>query len=275
MSFKNLYVFTGKGGVGKTTLSIAFAKYLQEQGQQVIHCSFKNQALDSNTYQSEQAHDICKKHNIPSMSLDLEDASTEYMRKKLGSKMIASWISKTPFFRALINMIPGFNYLIYLGKIFEMIIDSGEKLICVLDSPSSGHALTMLESTQNFRDIFQSGIVFDDTKKMLGLLYRPGFTQINILTLPHPMSIHESLELKEGILKLGNIEQKIFCNNSLLELEEDIQKDGPDFLKDKLETQKMVLKEFEAQIAGSIPKSISDNPKKVLEEIVPSMKNLV
>ena len=32
---KRLYIFTGKGGVGKTTLSFSFAKYLKEQGKKL------------------------------------------------------------------------------------------------------------------------------------------------------------------------------------------------------------------------------------------------
>lgn len=275
MQTKNFYVFTGKGGVGKTTLSVAFAKYLQDHGKKVLHISFKNQALDEQSFESNEAEEICKELGINHLNLDLSVSAVEYMGKKLGSKTIASWIAKAPFFRALINMIPGFNYLIYLGKIFEMIHNSNDDLICILDSPSSGHALTMMEATQNFRDIFQSGLVFEDTNKMLNLLYKPGFTQICILAIPTEMAIHEAFELKEDIDKLGKIETKVFSNNSYQKYQQSIEEKGPEFLQNKLKQEIKVLGEYRDQLSADIPHSIHSNRHEILSEIVPLMKNLV
>lgn len=275
MQTKNFYVFTGKGGVGKTLLSVAFAKYLTEQNLKVLHVSFKNQALDDNTFDSNEAEVFCKENKIDHLNLDLYDSAVEYMGKKLGSKTIASWIAKAPFFRALVNMIPGFNYLIYLGKIFELIHESNNSLVCVLDSPSSGHALTMMESTQNFRDIFQSGLVFEDTNKMLNLMHQKNFTQINIISIPTEMAIHEAFELKQDLEKHGDIDIKVFSNNSYVKYSEDITESGPDFLKQKLSQEQNVLNEYKNQIVADIPHSLQKSRQEILNEIVPLMKNLV
>ncbi|MDA9793189.1 hypothetical protein N9B72_01265, partial [Bacteriovoracaceae bacterium] len=248
---------------------------LHEQGKRVLHVSFKNQTINDSSFSSSEDEEICIKNNVPYLSLDLTKASVEYMGRKLGSKTIAGWITKAPFFKALVNMIPGFNYLIYLGKVFELIKASNNELICVLDSPSSGHALTMMESTQNFRDIFQSGIIFDDTNKMLKLMYQPGFTQMTILTTPTEMAIHEAFELKDDLAKLGTIDTKVFSNNSYALYQDDIEAHGPEFLKEKLSQEIEVLSEYKDQLSADIPHCLATNQAEILSEIVPLMKSLV
>src|SRR5690606_25326167 len=156
---RRLYIFTGKGGVGKTTLSKAFVRYLVEHDHEAVYLTFKNQALAEvqKEHSSEKQSD-----GLREIYLDLEDSARGYIEKRLNSKMIASWIVRTPFFRALINMVPGFSYLIYLGKVLEMGKDN-PRLIVVLDAPASGHALTMVESTTNFQQIYTNGAISDDT----------------------------------------------------------------------------------------------------------------
>jgi anion-transporting ArsA/GET3 family ATPase len=272
---RNLYIFTGKGGVGKTTLSIAFAKHLSSLGNDVLHISFKNQSLDDSTFLSTEAINLCEKAGVKGSNLELKEAAKQYMGKKLGSKMIANWIANTAFFKSLVNMLPGFNYLIYMGKILEMIHESGNKLIIVLDSPSSGHALTMIESTKNFKDIFQKGIIFDDTNKMLSLLNDPEFTQVNILTLPTEMAIHEAIDLHKDLSNLCSGSIKIFSNNTLNHFAPEILEKGPEFLKNKYKLEKKVLDEHQEKITFDIPQSLETSFENIIKEVVPLMKNLV
>ena len=212
-TFKNLYILTGKGGVGKTTLSFAIAKYLQENGRSVKYIHLDTGSLSDLDKVIDPGSSLANILNVECEHLELKECAQNYMAQKLKSEMISKWIVKTPFFKSLINMMPGFNYLIYLGRILED-LKANPDLTIILDSPSSGHALTMLESTHNFREIFQSGIVFDDTQKMIDLMFKPGFLQVNILTLPTLMAVHEGIELNQSLQKITSINSKIFCNNS-------------------------------------------------------------
>ena len=214
---KRLYIITGKGGVGITALSLAFTKYLRTQGVKANYLNFTTANLDK------PKHDIqeiiqAKKMDVPLTALNLYDCASGYVAKKLKSQTIAKFVVKTPFFKALISMIPGFNYTIYLGQALELLKQDPDQVF-VLDSPSSGHAITMLEATKNFGEIFQSGYLFDDTQKMLSHIYAPGFAQINILTLPILMAVNEAMELKEQLKSIAPIDSKVVCNNSFARLE--------------------------------------------------------
>src|SRR5690606_15559626 len=125
-------------------------------------------------------------------------------------------------------------------------------------SPSSGHALTMLESTYNFQEIFQSGLLFDDIKKMIQLLYSPGFMRINIMALPGLMAIHEAQDLLKGLNQIHEVDGKIFCNNSYTEIEDINKIELPEFLTQKVNIEESLKEEFQKEIKGFIKHSLSN-----------------
>lgn len=268
---RRLYIFTGKGGVGKTTLSKAFVRYLNEHDHEAIYLTFKNQSL-SETQKDSNTESMVD--GIKTISLDLEDSARAYIEKRLNSKMIAGWIVKTPFFRALVNMVPGFNYLIYLGRVLEMGKDN-PRLIVVLDAPASGHALTMVESTTNFQQIFESGIIFDDTHKMLSRLNDPEYTKIHVVSLPSQMSWQEAIELKSGLKQRTPVEVNITVNNCLYPLVEQNLSDLPPGLREKAQNEKNLIEQHKTEMQCILPHSLGMNSRSVELDLVGSLSNLI
>ncbi len=265
-----LYIFTGKGGVGKTTLSKAFVQYLIENNQEAVYLTFKNQSLGD----GHQGNTDLIKNGIREISLDLEECARTYIERRLNSKMISSWVVKTPFFRALINMVPGFSYLIYLGKVLELGRDN-PNLIVVLDAPASGHALTMVESTTNFRQIFESGAIFEDTNKMLSRLNDPQYTKINVVSLPSLMSWQEATELRAGLSERTPVNVDIIVNNCLyLVVEENLQ-DLPQGLKEKALNEKQLITENQSEMRCILPHSLATNADSIQRELVGSLSKLI
>jgi arsenite-transporting ATPase len=226
----NFYLFTGKGGVGKTTLALSFSRYLASKKINYLHVSIKNFSLNKKTYSDDSVEKLTAQLGLNYLALDLEQSCIKYMAKKLKSPTVAGWIAKTPFFRALINMIPSIGYLVYLGQLLELIEQSKGELIIVLDAPSSGHFLSMLESIKNFQNIFQTGAIFEDTQKMIDILTRPDFMQIFIASIPSELALTEALELEESIKQLGPYRCNILLNHSLSEYKAEEMAHAPEFL---------------------------------------------
>lgn len=267
---QRLHIFTGKGGVGKTTLSKAFVRFLNEHDHEAVYLTFQNQSLGEN-------HTGTKEkivQGIREISLDLEEAARGYIEKRLNSKMIAGWIVKTPFFRALINMVPGFSYLIYLGKILEMGKEN-PRLIVVLDAPASGHALTMVEATANFRNIFESGIIFDDANKMLSLLNNPEYTKIHVITLPSQMSWQEASELRASLRERTPVEIEITVNNCLFPLLENSLDELPEALKEKVLNEKKLVQDNLSEMQCVLPHSLKHDSPGIELELVGSLSKLI
>jgi arsenite-transporting ATPase len=269
-SLKRLYIFTGKGGVGKTTLSLAFTRWLQEQGHSATYLTLSQQALIDESAGQEKLP--AGWENVPHVHLELEAAAEGYITKKLGSALLAKWIVKTAFFRALVNMLPGFGYVISMGKILEM-LHVDPKLIIVLDAPASGHALTMMEATSNFREIFQSGLVFEDTEKMLAKLYDPQHTGVRIMTLPTTLAMQEALELKVAVNKLAPLNAKIFLNHSLARWSEAIA-GAPRALQEKLRLEAEVMELHPQDVAGRFAYSAKADATGVYQDLKASLGDL-
>ena len=268
---RRLYIFSGKGGVGKTTLSKAFVRYLMGQNYEVVYLTFRNQSLAESHIESSLD---TRKNGLREIYLDLEDCAKGYIERRLNSKMIASWIVKTPFFRALVNMVPGFSYLIYLGKILELGKEN-PRLIVVLDAPASGHALTMVESTTNFQQIFESGIIFEDTHKMLSKLNDPTYTKIHVVSLPSQMSWQEAIELKTGLKQRTPVEVDITINNCLYPLVEQSLSDLPPGLKEKALNEKQLINDHSGEMHCILPHSLGQNSQMVEMDLVGSLSKLI
>ena len=268
---KNLYIFTGKGGVGKTTLSLAFCLYLKNQGKNVSLAYFKSGKMDEKATSFNEAAKLADELGISILPLDLVDSAKAYVAKKLKSKTIAEWVVKTPFFKSLINMIPGFNYLIYVGQILEIIENDPSKII-VLDAPSSGHAQTMIEAPNNFNEIFRSGELFEDTKKMQNILSDSSKVKINIVALPGQLPISEAQELRENLLSIGNYNIGILCNYAFSELD---VPELPQFMQRKVENELEALSSLSPAPMVVLPYSTKSEPSQLVKDLVPSMESLV
>jgi anion-transporting ArsA/GET3 family ATPase len=267
---RRLYIFTGKGGVGKTTLSRAFVRELKSHQINAAYLTFQNSTLG----ETHRGSSDVMKDGVRTLSLDLEDCARGYVEKRLNSKLIAGWIVKAPFFRALINMVPGFSYLIYLGKILEMGKED-PSLVIVLDAPASGHALTMVESTTNFRNIFESGVVFDDASKMLARLNDPEYTKIHVVSLPSLMSWQEAIELKAALRERTPVEVDITVNNAFYPLVAHDLEELPQGIRDKALNEKKLLEENASGMQCILPHSLVEASIGVEAELVGSLSKLI
>jgi arsenite-transporting ATPase len=187
--------------------------------------------------------------------------------------MIAHWIAKTPFFRSLVNMIPGFNYLIYLGKILEIIHASNYETVVVLDAPSSGHALTMLEATKNFQQIFKSGLVFEDTNQMLALLHQEQFLNFVIVTIATELALQESIELKQGVETLGPYKVSLVTNNGLSYLSQEAYHAAPQFIQQKIDMEKRISQRFVHESLTAVHYSYQTSSTQLIKDIKLSLQS--
>lgn len=228
---KRFFFVTGKGGVGKTTLSMAITKSLADQGKKALYVSF-----DENQY-----HSSLEKLKLPHQKISIEESSIDYIAKKIKSKIIAKTIVKTPFYKSLSSIVPGFDNIILLGKVYELLKDP--ELSIVLDAPATGHAMTTIESLQTFKKVFNQGIVFNDIQAIANTLLSEDFTQIISVSLPEKLVDTETEEFRKQLQDRGILSTKII--NKVLSLSNDInEKDSqlPNIILKKIEREQDFLK---------------------------------
>ncbi|MCK5073364.1 MAG: AAA family ATPase [Bacteriovoracaceae bacterium] len=262
---KRLYIFTGKGGVGKTTLALAFAKYLHSRKKKVLYNN-ADQIINSK---------LCNKLKIPYIHMEIATSIEKYISSKLKSDIIASWIMKTPFAKSLFNIIPGIGYMIFLGHIIWM-LEQDEDLTIVMDSQSSGHAITMFESPYNFKKIFGTGIVVNDIHKITSFMTNPDKIKVFVANLANPMSVSEGDELKNYLKKLSTPNIQLIMNNTFGNIPE-IERSGklPKFINKKILLEKKVYKSYQKQDIYILPHMIDSSQEKIIQKLVPYAEKLM
>ena len=211
-----------------------------------------------NSFDQGNSPNVLKKLNLEEIKLSPETSLETYIGKKLGSKTIAKWIMKTPFFASLYQMIPGLGHMIMFGNIINELKDNKD-LTIVLDSPSSGHALTMFESTINFKEIFGGGLLFKDIEKMHEFMFAPNNIKTFIIGLPTQMAITEGLEVISFLEDLNFNNNQFIMNDSYSIILEEVKDQLPSFLFTKVKMEKDLFLEYENNVEVILPHCISDN----------------
>ena len=260
-----LYIITGKGGVGKTSLSMALTKHLEAQGVNVKYNCF---------YQTPEP-ELWRKLSLPVLETDLYSSAEMYIGKKLKSTTIASWIMRTHFFKSLFQMIPGLGHMILLGRLIEE-MQNDPTLTIVLDSPASGHALTMFESSSNFKTIFGKGLIVKDIERMQGFLSGERCLKTYVVAIATELALMEAQDLKRELESNSNglkMEPEIVINDSFsryIEKENIVKEDLPDFLQSKLKQEEPVLVQH-----PTLPHVDETEQDKIVKEILPLMERFV
>ena len=261
-----LHIFTGKGGVGKTTLSLAFAKYLINNKKKVLY----------NAFDQEEPSDLCKVLDIPCFNFSLKKSAEIYIAHKLNSKVLAAGIVRTPFFISLLQVLPGLGHLIMLGHIFYELKNDPE-LHIVMDSPPSGHALTMFESPRTFKDIFRSGLLVNDIESMLDFILDDATLKTTVVSLPTEMALQESLELVNTLHNYPLKNVSLIINNHIESCYEMIDTDKselPPFLEKTIDMQRKVIKSSPVEIEATIPYISFNDTSRIINTLTPAMEQL-
>lgn len=257
---QQLYIISGKGGTGKTSVSIALCKKLQQENKKVLYTAFDHEVDQI----------LLDELSLPFFDTTVEKSCEKYIELKLKSATIAKWIMKTPFFSALFSILPSLGSMILLGHYIKN-LENDPDLVIVLDSPATGHAKSMIEATYNFNEIFRAGVLVKDIQRMHNFLHNENNVKCIICSLPTEMSLQEASELKSFMTEKNIKNTSILLNNYL-------QGNGSkiEFLSKKENAETEILKKFseENKIDFKIPKFFTHDKSTVITKISKFLEEL-
>ncbi|HRK03031.1 MAG TPA: ArsA-related P-loop ATPase [Oligoflexia bacterium] len=182
----------GKGGVGKSTVSLQIAHFLAQGTKTILLCRIGS---------VHDAQQVPRKiaPGITELSLNSKDCFHEYVKLKLPIKTLSGILLGSKITDYLQNAAPGIPELVMTGKVwFER--ENFDHV--VVDMPSSGYALTMLQTPKNFGDLFPGGPIYQDCHAMLETFSNKNETALVVVTLPEEMPVQESCEFADKVTNM-------------------------------------------------------------------------
>jgi anion-transporting ArsA/GET3 family ATPase len=197
-----LLVVTGKGGVGKSTVSAALGAHLANRGRSVLLIEVDprenlHQLLDtppSGGEIVEAASNLWLQHLDPRELLD------DLVREKLKVGALARKVLASPVHLHFTEGAPGLKQTAVFGRALRMIEGHGPKQlrqpdVVILDAPASGHGIAWMTAPQLVSEVISSGPIGHMAAEIATFLAdRNRFGSI-VVTTAEEMPVQESLEL--------------------------------------------------------------------------------
>jgi hypothetical protein len=202
-------VFCGKGGVGKSTLSLATALKLAKAGRRVLVVSshpLPELAVGiSLNGLSARFPEAAKRLFV--VHIDPIEQISELVQKHFPVAMIAKAVLNSSIFQNLISVAPGLKEFFFLARLQQLAerkspedakVPTYDDLIW--DAPATGHFLSTLRAARSF-DTYLSGPLATAGAELNRFFSSPGNLRLAAVTQPEDMAIAETLDLSAGVEK--------------------------------------------------------------------------
>jgi len=204
---KRRFLFvTGKGGVGKTTVSGALALAFAAHGKRVLVCMCNTKERLSAILGTRPIPDdvVSVGHNIWAVNISPEKALEEYGALVIKVRALASAVFENKYTKTFFRAVPGLYEWAMLGKAWfhttETLADGSPRFDVVLfDAPATGHGADMLRVPKVILDVVPPGVLRRDAETAWAMLQDPAKSGVVIVTLPEEMPVTETLELIETV----------------------------------------------------------------------------
>jgi anion-transporting ArsA/GET3 family ATPase len=193
---------TGKGGVGKTTVTAALARRFAKDGRRVLiaMCNAKERMSDMFGVPP-IGSEVTEVHpGIWAVNMDPEAALEEYGAMTLKSRGLYALLFGNQYVRTFFRAVPGIHEWAMLGKAWwhtteERSPGVPKYDVVILDAPATGHGLDMLRVPKVIVDVVPPGLLRRDAERAWTMFQDPRQTGAILVALPEEMPTTETLEL--------------------------------------------------------------------------------
>jgi arsenite-transporting ATPase len=236
---RRVVLVTGKGGVGKTTVTAALARVAARAGKRVLaaEISYESQRPDD---EHAAPHDAASAARDAAASSPLAAAfgtepfvdeprrieslgthggiwgarmspfagHVQFLRDNLPVRLLADAAMRSAAVRRFFSAAPTLAELGIVYRLLDLLDRTRpgggpEWDVMLCDLPATGHALALAQVPQTLADVIRAGPIHTAAERGLTLLRDPERTTSVLVTLPEPLPVSEAIELHDGLHKLA------------------------------------------------------------------------
>jgi anion-transporting ArsA/GET3 family ATPase len=216
---KRLVFVTGKGGVGKSTISIALGMAAANRGKRTIVCEVGGQETASRVFRRAEIgfHEVEVADNLWAISIDPDQSLREYLLLQLKVRAMRDMLVRSRIFNYLAAATPGLKELVTIGKIWELaqpdrrVKKAQEYDLVIVDAPATGHGIGFLQTPRTFASIARVGPIHSQAEELDRFI--TDSTGAAIVSLPEEMPVNESASLEESLTgDVGMAVDRVYMN---------------------------------------------------------------
>src|SRR5262245_25676924 len=198
---RRLLFFTGKGGVGKSTVTAATALLAAERGKRVllVEVDAKGNLTALFEHPPVGFEPRAIHPGVWAMQMDTEASLREYLRVQARVPVIGRIGPLARAFDFVANAAPGVKEILTVGKVVWELRESLQGRanwdLIVVDAAATGHVVAQLDAPRAIQELVHVGPVRNQTDWMVELLSDPSLTALNIVTAPEERHVNETIEL--------------------------------------------------------------------------------
>lgn len=197
---RRLLVNTGKGGVGKSTVSASLALLAASRGKKVLVCEVNVSERISALLGVPPVDTTITRvaPGVDAVVVRPHEAMREYGLMQLRYKALYKAVFENRFVVRFLRFIPSLPELVMLGKILHHVREGRWDLV-IVDAPATGHGITFLKVPGALLETVPPGPMRTDAEWMQALLLDPAATAVNLVSLPEELPVNETIELSAAI----------------------------------------------------------------------------
>jgi anion-transporting ArsA/GET3 family ATPase len=218
---KRLVFVTGKGGVGKSTLSISMGLAAAARGKRTIVCEVSSQENASRVFKKSEVgfNEVPVAENLWAISIDPDESLKEYLLLQLKVRAMRDLLVRSRIFNYLAAATPGLKELVTIGKIWELAqpdrkVKKTEAYdLVIVDAPATGHGVAFLRTPRTFAGIAQVGPMHSQAVELDKFITDHNQTGVAIVAIPEEMPVNESASLEKQLTEdVGVSVDRVYMN---------------------------------------------------------------
>jgi anion-transporting ArsA/GET3 family ATPase len=198
-----LLFFTGKGGVGKSTVTAATALLAADRGKRVLLVEIDAKgnltALFEHAPVGFEPRQVYP--GVFAMQMNTEASLREYLKVQARVPVFGRLGPLARAFDFVANAAPGVKEILTVGKVCWELRESLQGRanwdLIVVDAAATGHVIGQLDAPRAIQELVHVGPVRNQTDWMVQLLSDRALTALNVVTAPEEMPVNETIELVE------------------------------------------------------------------------------